>query len=128
MAAGREITEIQGYSKTFGAKPPECPGHSHSLSLRENGQTVTKLLRQRAAVAVSSMFCNLNRLKRCKRKYSRHCVQFKGNCYKTISVFLMFALRLASGRLIVANTFCDLIFLIYSILTADYLKDNYAEQ
>lgn len=40
----------------------------------------------------------------------------------------MFALRLASGRLIVANTFCDLIFLIYSILTADYLKDNYAEQ
>lgn len=28
----------------------------------------------------------------------------------------------------VANTFYDLISLIYSILTADYLKDNYAEQ
>ena len=28
----------------------------------------------------------------------------------------------------VANTFYDLIYLIYLVLTADYLKDHYAEQ
>ncbi len=50
------------------------------------------------------------------------------SCRKKKSVSWIFALRVGSWRLIVVITFYDLISLIFSFLTADYLKDNYAEQ